>query len=269
MKGSVIMMIYGYARVSTKGQQRDGYSLEDQRHILESKGCQKIIEEQYTGSTTHRPKFQELINELQNGDTLIVTKLDRFARTSTEGYEVAKSLLDRGVTLKIEGIGTIENTAAGRGILSIFLAFAQMEREMIIERTQAGKATARTKAGFKEGRPRTPKAQTDLAIKLVLDGHSYKQASEQTGISVSTIVRRMSEYRAGHKDNTKATPKDTKKRIERPSNWLEVYTLYKAHTITLKEAMKRLQLKRTTFYRLMDEYEATASRKLLKTLDRH
>ncbi len=78
-------MIYGYARVSTQSQLR-GNSLEEQRSELQLNGCEAIVEEQYTGSTTFRPKFESLINDqLKAGDTLVVCKLDRFARNVTEG----------------------------------------------------------------------------------------------------------------------------------------------------------------------------------------
>ena len=75
-------MIYGYARVSTATKGRDGNSLEDQVAALEKYGCQKIVKEAFTGKTMDRPKFLRLLEELQEGDTLVVCKLDRFARTA-------------------------------------------------------------------------------------------------------------------------------------------------------------------------------------------
>ena len=85
-------MIYGYARVSSIGQANDGNSLEAQEKALKEKGCQEIYQEAFTGTTTNRPKFTELIGKLQSGDTLIVTKLDRFARTATEGAALVEQL---------------------------------------------------------------------------------------------------------------------------------------------------------------------------------
>lgn len=78
-------MIYGYARVSTVSQGRDGNSLEDQVAALRSYGCQEIIEEAFSGKTMDRPQFRKLMEELKEGDTLVVCKLDRFARTAIEG----------------------------------------------------------------------------------------------------------------------------------------------------------------------------------------
>jgi len=74
-------MIYGYARFSTKGQAKDGNSLENQENQLKENGATKIFIDSFTGTKTDRPEFTKLINLLQEGDTLIVTKLDRFARS--------------------------------------------------------------------------------------------------------------------------------------------------------------------------------------------
>ena len=84
-------MIYGYARVSTAGQSRDGNSLEDQTTALQQYGCQEIITEAYSGKTMERPEFQKLLKRLQSGDTLVVTKLDRFARTAIDGVQTNDS----------------------------------------------------------------------------------------------------------------------------------------------------------------------------------
>ena len=92
-------MIYGYARVSTLGQCREGNSLESQVAALKKYGCQEIIEEACSGKTMARPKFQKLLCRLQEGDTLVVCKLDRFARTSAEGVETVRSLFEKGAQM--------------------------------------------------------------------------------------------------------------------------------------------------------------------------
>lgn len=183
-------MIYGYARVSTVAQCRNGNSLEEQTEALMAYGCDKIITEAYTGKTTERPQLNELLQLLCAGDTLVVTKLDRFARTVIEGVLTVRMLFERGVKVHILNIGLIENTLTGNLILSVFLAFAEFERGMIIERTQAGKALARTQAGYHEGRPRkyTP-AQINHALELLSSGSSYRQVEAMTGISKSTLIR--------------------------------------------------------------------------------
>lgn len=183
-------MIYGYARVSTVAQCRNGNSLEEQTEALMAYGCDKIITEAYTGKTTERPQLNELLQLLCAGDTLVVTKLDRFARTVIEGVLTVRMLFERGVKVHILNIGLIENTLTGNLILTVFLAFAEFERGMIIERTQAGKALARTQAGYHEGRPRkyTP-AQINHALELLSSGNSYRQVEAMTGMSKSTLIR--------------------------------------------------------------------------------
>ena len=182
-------MIFGYARVSTK-KQAAGNSLQDQINQLTAQGCQEIIQEQFTGSTTARPKFDILINKLQTGDKLVVTKLDRFARNVTEGINVIRNLFKKGVSVHILNVGLLEDTAMGRFFLTTLLAVAELERNMIIERTQAGKEIARTKAGFKDGRPLkfTPH-QLNNALHLLASGNSYKAVEVMTGISKSTLIR--------------------------------------------------------------------------------
>ena len=182
-------MTYGYTRVSSRTQQTDGNSLEEQRSQLTQLGAQEIIEECYTGTTVQRPKFNELIKKLDSGDTLVVTKFDRFARTASEGAALIKSLVDKGITVNIANMGIAQNTPTGKLMIQILLAFAEYERDMIVERTQAGKAIAKMHPDYREGRPRKfSKQQIDHALSL-LSTHSYKQVSEMTGVSVSTLVR--------------------------------------------------------------------------------
>ena len=189
-------MIYGYARVSTAGQAASGNSLADQQEQLTNAGCQEIIVEQYTGSTTHRPTFSQLLDKLQPDDTLVVTKLDRIARNAGEGINLINDLMKKGIKVHILNIGLLDNTPTGKLIANIMLAFAQFERDMIIERTQAGKAIAKQKADFVDGRPRIPASQTDHALELLEEGLSYKQVARKTGISISTLARRVREKRA-------------------------------------------------------------------------
>ena len=124
-------MIYGYARVSTATQGRDGNSLEDQVAALEKYGCQEIVKEAFTGKTMERPKFLRLLDVLQEGDTLVVCKLDRFARTAIEGVQVVRELFERGVRVHILNMGLVENTLTGNLILTVMLAFAEYERGIL------------------------------------------------------------------------------------------------------------------------------------------
>ena len=130
-----------------------------------------------------------MIEILKEGDTLVVTKLDRFARTTSDGINILKELFERGVKVHVLNMGLVEDTPTGRLILSVMLAFAEFERDMIVERTQEGKAIAKQKPDFREGRPKKyGKKQIEHALQL-LENHSYKQVEEKTGISKSTLIR--------------------------------------------------------------------------------
>lgn len=184
--------IIGYCRVSTKGQV-DGNSLEEQStKILERYSNAEIIEESYSGAK-ERPVFNKVLEELNYGDTLVVTKLDRFCRTTKEGLQYIDLLMDKGIKIHILNMGLIEDTPMGRLIVTNLLAFAEFERAMIIERTQSGKAIAKTKDGFKDGRPKSyTKEQLDNALSmLTINGgkHSYSEVARLLGISKSTLIR--------------------------------------------------------------------------------
>ncbi len=181
-------MFIGYCRVSTKGQ-LDGNSIEEQTlSIRERYPTAEIVVESYSGAK-ERPIFNELLERLAFGDTLIVTKLDRFCRTTKEGLQYIDLLLNKGVKIHILNMGLIESSPMGRLIVTNLLAFAEFERAMIIERTQAGKALAKQRDNFREGRkPIYTPEQIEHALKL-LENNSYSQVVKMTGISKSTIIR--------------------------------------------------------------------------------
>lgn len=129
-----------------------------------------------------------MLDSLQPGDTLIVTKLDRLARNVSEGIDLIRALFQKNVKVHVLNIGLLENTSMGNFFVTTLLAVAELERNMIIERTQSGKEIARTKAGFREGRPPIQKEKIQLAITL-LEKHSYKEVEMMTGISKATLVR--------------------------------------------------------------------------------
>lgn len=144
-------MRYGYARVSSLGQQLNGNSLSEQTAQLKAAGADEVICECFTGTKTDRPKFTPLLEKLQDGDTLLVTKLDRFARAADAG-KIIEELINRGVTVNILNFGVANNSPTGRLMLNIIFAFAQYERDMIWERTQEGKMAARQDPNWHEGR---------------------------------------------------------------------------------------------------------------------
>ena len=177
-------MKYGYARVSTRQQ-----DLEGQLRQLEEERCDRVYFEKITGTKSDRPEFQKLLQEIQTGDTLVVTKLDRFARSTQDALNTIKLLFEKGVRINVLNLGIIENTSTGRLIFTIFSAFADFERDLIVERTREGKEIAKQRPGFKEGKPRKfSQKQINLAMKL-LEGNSYKEVEQMTGISKSTLTR--------------------------------------------------------------------------------
>lgn len=178
------MTKYGYGRVSTISQ-----DLESQIQALEAEGCQEIVTEKFTGTTTERPVFNALLTWLSEGDSLVVTKLDRLARNTREGIDVIEGLFDKGVKVHVLNVGLLENTTMGRFFLTTLLAVAEMERNLIIERTQEGKAIAKQREGFTEGRPKKyTKKQLDNAMEM-LETRSYKEVEAITTISVATLAR--------------------------------------------------------------------------------
>ena len=183
-------MIYGYGRVSTINQGKNGNSLQEQENRLREAGAQEIVLDVFTGTKIDRPEFAKLLSRLQSGDKLIVTKLDRFARTAVEGGAIVKELHERGVTIQILNMGIADNTPMGRLMVNMLLAFAEFERDMIVERTQAGKAVAREKGIRVDGRPKKYSPQQMAhALQLLSDGNSYTQVEAMTGISKSTLIR--------------------------------------------------------------------------------
>lgn len=183
-------MVYGYARVSTIGQGQKGNSLEDQAEKLREAGAEEIVQDTFTGTKMDRPELAKLLARLQSGDKLIVTKLDRFARTAVEGGQIVKELHEKGVTIQILNMGIADSSPMGRLMVTMLLAFAEFERDMIVERTQAGKAIARAKGVRVDGRPKkfTPQ-QVSHALELLKSGYSYTSVEQMTGISKSTLIR--------------------------------------------------------------------------------
>lgn len=177
-------MIYGYARVSTNGQAKDGNSLEAQERLLKEKGVQKMYLESYTGTKKSRPKLDELLDQIQNGDTLVVTKLDRIARSTRDGLDIIDTLLNKGVNIEILNMGKFDNSPVGKLMRTVFFAFAEFERDMIVERTSEGKAIARQQENYTEGRPKKELPDFQKILKKQKDGElTITAACKILGIS--------------------------------------------------------------------------------------
>lgn len=179
----------GYGRVSSPGQEREGNSLEDQEKKLRDAGCEEIVLEVFTGTTMERPKFTALIESLEPGDTLVVTKLDRFARTASDGVNMIKGLMAHGINVHVLNMGLVEDTPTGRLILNVLLAFAEFERDNIVERLADGKVEAKAKnPDYKEGRKalEIPEEFDNCRDRVATGELTVVDACTELGISRST-----------------------------------------------------------------------------------
>jgi len=177
-------MLIGYARVSTQDQ-----NLELQRQALAVAGCAKVYEDAMSGLRADRPGLAKALDTLREGDTLVVWKLDRLGRTVKGLVELVESLQAQGVQFRSLTDAIDTSTPSGRFFFHVMASLAQMERELIAERTKAGLAAAR-KAGRVGGRKRsmTP-AKVEAARTLMQQGTPAKDVAATLGVSVPTLYR--------------------------------------------------------------------------------
>lgn len=179
-------MIYGYARVSTAGQAKDGNSLEAQEKLLKENGAVKIYRDAFTGTKTDRPALNELIDVLVEGDVVIVSKLDRLGRSLSKTSELITELIDKGVTINILNLGVLNNGSMNTLLRNVLLSFAQFERDMIVERTSEGKAIKRERGELVEGRPALEVPEFPKFFEKTKNGElSVAESCRQLGISRS------------------------------------------------------------------------------------
>ncbi len=180
-------MIYGYARVSTKGQSMYGNGLEAQIEELNKYNCEVIFKDVYSGAKKDRPELKKLLDTLQEGDYLYVCKLDRIARSLKDGLEIIDTIVNKGCKLNILNIGEFSDTPAGRLTINIMLAISEFERKIIQERTQAGKEIAKeNNPDYKEGRKlKSIDKSKFLEYKQLVDNKkiSMRKACRELGIS--------------------------------------------------------------------------------------
>jgi DNA invertase Pin-like site-specific DNA recombinase len=185
-------MIYGYCRVATKRKQDMAHLDRQAEEIKLMHNDADIICDIFTKSKGSSCILDDLIAKTKIGDTIIVTELDRLARSTEEVVRIIRELLLKNVNVHVLDIGLIKNDDQGRFFIKTLSAIIDMERAMVKERVSMGKLEAKSKPGFKEGRPKkfTPQ-QIDYALSLVMSGMSYRKAEDVTGISKSTLIRAM------------------------------------------------------------------------------
>ena len=187
-------MIYGYARVSTKGQDKYGNGLEVQEKQLRENGAKTIYHESFTGTKKSRPKLDELMSVLREGDTVVVTKLDRIARSTKDGLEIIDELLAKGVSINILNMGKFDNSPTGKLMRTVFFAFAEFERDMIVQRTSEGKELCKADPNWREGRERRELPDFQKFLKKQKDGLlTVDECCEELGISRRTWYNRVAE----------------------------------------------------------------------------
>lgn len=178
-------MLIGYARVSTQDQ-----TPELQLDALQKIGCEKIFTEKASGSQRDRPQLKAALEYVRSGDTLVVWKLDRLARSLKQLIETIEQLKERDIDFRslTEAIDT--GTPGGRLTFHIFGALAEFERSLIQERTQAGLASARAR-GKRGGRPPALSSDDMLAAKALLrdPAISVEEVAKRLGVSPSTLYR--------------------------------------------------------------------------------
>jgi len=178
-------MHIGYARVSTSGQ-----DLDLQRQLLTQAGCVRIFEEKVSGAKMERPELMRLLDHLREGDLLIVSRLDRLARSTIDLLSIAEKLNRIGVGLQSLVEPWLNTTSpAGQMIMTIFAGIAAFERSLIIDRTRAGREAAKRK-GVKFGpKPTLSKEQVEHARQLAAEGKPIAQIATLLGVHRATLYR--------------------------------------------------------------------------------
>lgn len=186
------MTTYGYARVSTQKQ-----SLDSQVNDLMQTGvpADHIFAEHFTGTTANRPMFQRCLSVLKPGDVLVVTKLDRFARSAKDALDTVDMLRSRGVQLKVLNLGVTfgnKDDPANQLLFTMMSGFADFERDLILSRMREGHDWAKANdPSFREGRPSTPETKLRWAAQLRQQGYTWRHIAKETGVSRATLYRHM------------------------------------------------------------------------------
>lgn len=183
-----VKMIVGYARVSTEDQ-----NLAMQLDALTNAGCFEIFEEKMTGTKRDRPALNEMLKMLREGDRVVVYKLDRISRSTKHLIELAELFEEKGVEFVSLQDSIDTSTAMGRFFFRVMASIAELERDIISERTKSGLAAARAR-GRNGGRPTADKKKVQLAIKMYHSkDYSINQIVQATGISQATLYRKINE----------------------------------------------------------------------------
>ncbi|KGD42895.1 MULTISPECIES: recombinase family protein [Burkholderia] len=184
--------LIGYARVSTRDQ-----DLSNQEAQLRAAGCGRIFAEKITGTKRARPQLDRMLDHLRAGDVIVVTRLDRLARSIRDLLDIVERIRDAGAGLRSLAEPWADTTTpAGRMVLTVFAGIAEFERSLIVERTSSGRAAAKAR-GTKFGRkPKLESAQLRHIYQLVDEGKASRQEiADLFGIDRSTLYRLLTQRR--------------------------------------------------------------------------
>ena len=183
----------GYARVSTDDQR-----LDLQRDALLAAGCSRIFEDKASGSRTTRPGLDQVLSHLRAGDTLVIWRLDRLGRTTHQLVGLLEQFERDGIKLQSLQDGIDPSTALGRAMLQIGAVFAEMERNLIRERTKAGLSAARARGRLGGRKPKMDAAMLDTARRLMKDPDlTMAEIAERLGVNRSTLYRALDRKATG------------------------------------------------------------------------
>jgi len=180
-----IKMLVGYVRVSTNDQ-----NTALQRNALECAGCELIFEDKISGKTSERPGLKKLLKTLSEGDTLIVWKLDRLGRSMRHLVTLIEELRQRGINFRSLTDSIDTSTPMGRFFFHVMGALAEMERELIVERTRAGLDAARAQGRIGGRRPKLTAEQWAQAGRLIAAGESRQRVALIFDVGLSTLYRK-------------------------------------------------------------------------------
>lgn len=177
------MAIIGYARVSTKDQ-----NLDAQLRLLTEAGASKIFQEKVSGVKEDRPELAAMLEYIREGDVVIITKLDRIARSTKHLLSIADSLEKKGVEFRVLNINLDTATPTGKLMLTMLGAIATFEREMMLERQLEGIKEAKAKGKFK-GRKPTARAKSEQVKELLSQGKTKETIAKELNIGIASVYR--------------------------------------------------------------------------------
>ena len=184
-------MLIGYARVSTVEQDA---GFEAQERDLKATGVQRMFSER-TSAVGQRKALEEALDFAREGDAIVVTKLDRLARSVADLVGIVERLTKKGVGLRILAMGVDTATPTGKLVLNVLGAIGQFEREVMLERQREGIAKAAAEGKYK-GRKPTARAKSADIIKLAGEGMKREDIASRLNVGVASVYRALAERRA-------------------------------------------------------------------------